>query len=452
MPSQTSRVADIAGSCLFARMQGENRREYHAAVAGALAPALAWLGERSLPAILLLAAALRICWLALCPNEPVSDQQVYHDAAVSIARGAGFVDALGQPHGWWPVGYSALLAPVYWLLGEGAWVGHLSNVPLGVASVWGLHRLADALAGRRAANAAALLLAVHPTSIMMTTVHALENLYVPIMLWALVVLVRFGGRGGDGRGAAWRAALGTGLLLGLGAYVRAPSLTLLVLVPLWLIANGMRFWRSLAPTAGAVLVALLVLVPWGMRTEREFGMFRLVSMNGMSNLWMGNHPGSQGGWTELAPEDTKMWVPDREKKLGAIAVAFIRENPGEYLKLCAKRVAMTLRSDTIAPTWNERGLAARGWSSLAAPLKALCTAVYYAVAAGALWSLWRRRRALDRVDLLLVATLLVLAFPFVAIVGGNRYHLPLAPLLMVLAARGLVTTSTMAPAAGHDRE
>jgi hypothetical protein len=34
--------------------------------------------------------------------------------------------------------------------------------------------------------------------------------------------------------------------------------------------------------------------------------------------------------------------------------------------------------------------------------------------------------------------LAVLAFPFIAIVGGNRYHLPLSPFLILLAARVLV--------------
>ncbi|MCU0866007.1 MAG: glycosyltransferase family 39 protein [Planctomycetes bacterium] len=386
-----------------------------------------------LPRILLLAGLLRLLWLWLCPNQPVSDQHIYHQAAIALARGEGFVETSGQPHGWWPVGYSAALAPFYWLFGDAPRIGHGANLLFGLATVFALHRLALALAGPAVAAVAALLLALHPTAIVMTTVHALENLYIPIVLGALAVLVRFG----PGPGARWRAVLVTGLLLGLGAYVRAPSLLLLTVVPLWLLLIGIGFWRTLLPTLAAAVVALVVLLPWGFRTQHHFGTFQLVSMNGMSNLWMGNHPGSDGGYHELPADVAALSVPDREKELGARAIAFIREQPVQYLLRCARRCVMTLRSDTIAVSWSEPGLLARGLGGLVTPLKAITSAAFYLVGAAALWSLWRRRRALDRVDLLLVAVLAVLAFPFVAIVGGNRYHLPLGPVLVLLAARGL---------------
>jgi 4-amino-4-deoxy-L-arabinose transferase-like glycosyltransferase len=389
-----------------------------------------------LPAILVLAGLLRLLWLWFCPNEPISDQYIYHQAATAIARGEGFVDVDGQPHGWWPVGYSAALAPFYWLAGDAPRVGHFANLLFGLAAVFALHRLALALAGPAVAAVAALLLALHPTAIVMTTVHALENLYIPIVLGALAVLVRCG----SGPGSRWRAVLATGALLGLGAYVRAPSLLLLAVVPLWLLVTGVRFWRSLVPAAAAAVVALVLLLPWGMRTSRHFGTFQFVSMNGMSNLWMGNHPGSDGGYHELPADVAALSVPDRERELGARAIAFIREQPGQYLLRCVRRCVTTLRSDTIAVGWSEPGLAARGLAGLVKPLKALTTVAWWLIAGAALWSLWRRRRELDRGDLLLVAVLAVLAFPFVAIVGGNRYHLPLGPILVLLAAR-LVTAA-----------
>lgn len=384
-----------------------------------------------LPAILLIAGLLRLLWLWFCPNEPISDQFIYHQAATALARGEGFVDSSGQPHGWWPVGYSAALAPFYWLLGEAPRVGHFANLVFGLAAVFALHRLALALAGPAVAAIAALLLALHPTAIVMTTVHALENLYIPIVLGALTVLVRFG----SGPGSRLRAMVMIGVLLGLGAYVRAPSLLLLAVVPVWLLATGLGWWRTLLPTAAAAVVAVTLLLPWGFRTWQQFGTFQMVSMNGMSNLWMGNHPGSDGGYHELPADVAGLSVPDRERELGARAIAFIREQPGSYVVRCLRRCVSTLRSDTIAVGWSEPGLVARGLGGLVTPLKALTSVVHYLIAAAALWSLWRRRRGLDRGDLLLVAVLAVLAFPFAAIVGGNRYHLPLGPILVLLAAR-----------------
>lgn len=398
---------------------------------------LAASGTCKLPAILLLAGLLRLLWIWFCPNQPISDQDVYHQAATAIARGEGFVDTDGQPHGWWPVGYSAALAPFHWLFGDAPRVGHFANLLFGLAAVFALHRLALAVAGPAVAAISALLLALHPTAVMMTTVQALENLYIPIVLSALALLVRSEGSSSS----RWRAVLATGALLGLGAYVRAPSLLLLAMVPLWLLVTRVGLWRITVSSAVSAAVALLLLLPWGVRTSQHFGSFRIVSMNGMSNLWMGNHAGSDGGYNPLPAEVAGLSVPEREKELGARAIAFIREHPGQYLLLCVNRCIRTLGTDTIAVTWNEPGLATRGATALTKPLKALTTAAWWLLAAAALWSLWRRRQALDRGDFLLLACLAVLAFPFVAIVGGNRYHLPLGPILMLLAARLVASPS-----------
>ena len=49
------------------------------------------------------AAGLRLAWIALCPNEPTSDQAVYHQGASAIAAGQGFVFSNGDPIAFWPV-------------------------------------------------------------------------------------------------------------------------------------------------------------------------------------------------------------------------------------------------------------------------------------------------------------------------------------------------------------
>ena len=387
-------------------------------------------GGRGLATLLLLAFALRLGWLWLCPNQPVSDQSVYHQAAIAIAHGDGFVELDGRPHGWWPVGYSAAMAPFYWLLGDSPRSGHVANLLFGVALVAAVFRLALELFGRRAAWLAGLLAAVNPTAVLMTTVLALENLYAPMVVGALAILV------GGARAAAptWRRVAAVGVLLGLAAYVRAPAVLLLVTIPCWALVNGRGWLRGVGYGAAAAALALLVLLPWGLRTKACFGTFQLVSMNGMSNLWMGNHPGTDGGYHELPADVASLTIPERERELGARAIAFIVEQPGQYLQNCLRRAVMTLRSDTIAVGWNETGLAARGLQSLSMPLKLLTSGAFFLIGAAAIWSCWRRRRDLGRADLLLALVLAVLAFPFVAIVGGNRYHLPMAPLLWVLVA------------------
>ncbi|MBL8725901.1 MAG: glycosyltransferase family 39 protein [Planctomycetes bacterium] len=388
------------------------------------------IGGLRLPTLLTVAAVLRLCWLWFCPNQPTSDQGIYHQAAAALAEGRGFVDELGQPHGWWPVGYPAALAPAYAWLGASPRVGHAVNLGFGLWLVAAVYRLAQRLHGARVAAWAGLGVAVSPTLVLMTTLHASENLFAPLSVTAVGWLVR---TVPAGRAWLWHAAV-VGVWLGLAAYVRAPALLLLALVPLWYWMPGRSLVRAGAAAAVAAAVALAVLLPWGLRTQSHFGTFQVVSMNGSSNFWMGNHPGSEGGYCELPSDVAGLSVPERERVLGQRAREFVQQHPLAYLQLCVRRVGLTLRSDTAAVVWNEPGLSARGALALVPPLKGLTSAVHWALLLLVLAGGWRARSVLGRADVLVVASLLLLAVPFVFVVGGNRYHLPLAPFLWLQVA------------------
>ena len=404
-----------------------------AATAATTPPATRTVLRLRLAWILALAAAVRVIWIVLCPNEPISDQVIYHSAAVDLAHGRGFLDDSGNPHGWWPVGYPAALTPFYWLLGDTPRSDHVANLVFALALVGGVHELGRRLFGATAAAFAALVAALHPTMVMLTTVLVTENLFLPMSVWGGVLVVASVGAGR----LRWGPVLGAGALFGLGAYVRAPGLLLVGTLFLWPLLCRAGWSRALQAGAAAAVVAIATLLPWGFRTQAHFGTFQVVSMNGGSNLWMGNHPGSDGGYTELPADIGGLSIPEREAELRRRALAFVRAEPLEYVRLCVRRLWTTLRSDTVGPTWNEPGLQARGLAWTATPLRGVCTLAFHALNALALAGLWWRRRQLGRADGLLLAQLVLAAVPFTFIVGGNRYHLPLAPSVWLLAGAGV---------------
>jgi hypothetical protein len=67
--------------------------------------------------LVLVGCALRVAWIALCPNEPTSDQHIYHFSATKLSEGLGYIDQDGNPANFWPVGYPALLGFFYWAFG-----------------------------------------------------------------------------------------------------------------------------------------------------------------------------------------------------------------------------------------------------------------------------------------------------------------------------------------------
>ena len=396
---------------------------------------LAWIEQRKLGELLLFALALRCAWILLCPNEPFSDQTVYHYHASMMALGKGYIDQAGAPTNYYPVGYPALLAPFYAVFGAKFVVAYGVNLILAGVQVAGAFRLGELLYGPRAARYAALFVGIHPTFVLMATVIASENPFcagTPWALWFFVRAVREPKRG------AWLACAG-GALVALLAYVRPPALLFLScpVVFAWIDRGAARAAIANAATAG--LTALALLAPWGMRNEQEFGKFSITSFNGGANLYLGNNPVSAGDWMDLPADTESMGLVERDQVLGRRAMAYIKANPGHYAALTLNRIQVTLRSDTIAPAWDRVGIVRRLGRGAFLPLKVACTLAHWALLLGLGATIWRvgKRvgwRGLWPADGELAWTTGLLAFPFVFILGGNRYVLPLMSVVCVWTA------------------
>lgn len=407
-----------------------------------LSRALGALDGVSVAVPLTLGLCLRVLWIVMCPNEPISDQTIYHIHAVDLAQGKGYVDAMGQPTAYWPVGYSAFLAMFYAVLGPVPSSGFVANLCLAGLTLWGIWELGKAWFERRVAMLGLWWLALHPTLIIFTTCLASENAFIPGTIWFAVLASRAAGASG-GSVFAWVAA--TGVVAALTGYVRP---TIALLSPLALVVGfgaGLRWpavaWRTLL----IGLFAAAALLPWTLRNHEHFGEYQPFSFNGKSNLWMGNHPGADGGYVPAPKEVEALVLPERERVLGERAKQFIFEDPLRYLGLCVRRTVDTLKTDTVAVVWNRAGIEAHLGARAETPLKALTTAHHWFVLLVAAWgvgrgvasSLRHKRLQLAPGELFSLTAVVLLALPFVLIVSGNRYHLPLIPFVVLLAAQAV---------------
>ncbi|HVY45465.1 MAG TPA: hypothetical protein VHB21_06275, partial [Minicystis sp.] len=125
-----------------------------------------------------LGASAILFWLALLPRvyvalawarEPVWDGHYYDFGARRIAHGFGYSDDVviagaSRWHPWchYPVGYSAFLAGVYRVFGEGAHVATVANAVVGAALAAAVHRLARYALSTNRARLAGLFTAVAP--------------------------------------------------------------------------------------------------------------------------------------------------------------------------------------------------------------------------------------------------------------------------------------------------
>jgi 4-amino-4-deoxy-L-arabinose transferase-like glycosyltransferase len=374
--------------------------------------------------ILLLGISLRVLWILLCPNEPTYDQYMYDQFARILAQGKGYAHYDGTAAGWWPVGYSALLAPFYFLFGAKYVVAYVVNTLLGCLSIWMCFLIGRDLVSERAGYISALLFSIYPTYIFYTTIIGSENAAIPaalLFVWLCIV-------GAKSHQFSLRLSVLAGIALAAAAYIRPPS-ALLGLITLLLGWVFLQPWKRVFCTTATVgLVSILFLLPWGFRNLHEFNQFSLFSLNGSSNFWMGNHEGSNGGYAPVPLELEPLPLVESEKILGDEALQFVMENPFGYARLCAARVFITLKSDTIAAVWNAPGIRSRfGPSTTAATLvKVVCSSAHYFLLIGvaaSIFSLSRTRNFFKETWFLLII-LGINAVPFIFVVGGNRYHLP----------------------------
>jgi len=156
---------------------------------------------------------------------------------------------------------------------------------------------------------------------------------------------------------------------------------------------------------------------------------------------MGNHEGTDG-MAAMLPPDIPRALAERDAELRQRATRFILADPVRFVRLALLRTWVTLRSDTIAAIWNVVGLEERFGKRSVTAAKMACTLGYFALLAGATLGVIGRARArvLDRGDAVLALGCSLIALPFVVIVGGNRYALPLQPLLACWAGFALSRT------------
>lgn len=246
-----------------------------------------------------LLARMSVVWWASTRFPPAEDGHYYDVLARRLASGAGFTwlwpDGAVTFAAHYPVGYPALLAIAYAVLGASAAAAMAGNAVLGAVGAFAAYRLVEASeAGRAASVAAGLFVALHPGLVPYTAALMTEGVTASLLLVAAAAIAR--GRVDD-RPLRWAAA--AGLALGWATLVRPQSL---VLAPLFgALATGPATpWRGrLAAAAAATAIALACVVPWTARNCIRMNRCALVSVNGGWNLLIGAASDS-GGWQPVA--------------------------------------------------------------------------------------------------------------------------------------------------------
>ncbi len=299
-------------------------------------------------------------------NHTISDGRVYEDCARAIASGQwacprGFVHA--------PL-YAYFLAAVRQLAAargidaDDLLFPRIVQLMLAALSCLLLHRAISRWFSDRVGLIAALMLALYPPAIffdLLIQKTSLGMFLVVALLWAMTL---------------WRErptvprALLCGAIMGLLIHVQQALLLAAPIVPafLWLgqrapqtpLIPSRRVGHAAFAITGAAAIALM-LAPWVIRNRVVLGEWVLTTPNLGQNFAMGNDPSGRGTYQALrlgrgsGEFEQRDWTRAAERAIGRSlspsevsdyyfdqAVERIRANPGDWAKLLARKVLMTL--------------------------------------------------------------------------------------------------------------
>jgi len=235
--------------------------------------------------VVALATALRLAWVLLVPTRPVGDFAMYLESAAHLLD-HGSLD----PEFVYMPGYVALLALVQGL-GGGPLAAKVLAAVLGGLATGPIHGITRCLWGPRPALVAALLYALWPAGIAVTSVTGTDLPSAVLVVTAVWCLVRWG----EARPAL--AALLFGLVMGAAAWMRAVALPLAALAACYFGARRLPWRQVVRHTAVACLAAGLVLAPWVVRNRLRYGETFLTDSHGGLTALVGADPNSEGAYS-----------------------------------------------------------------------------------------------------------------------------------------------------------
>jgi len=407
---------------------------------------------RVLAAIWVFAFAIRCLYLWQIADAPFYDLRLGDaDAYDAWARRIAAGDWIGQGAFYQAPLYPYLLALLYRTLGDGVTVVRIVQALLGATSCALLAAAAASFVGEMQAVIAGALLAVYPPAIFLDGLlekSSFVTFFTVLLLWLVSK---------PPTAMTMRRWVAAGAALGLLTLTRENAMLLVLPLLLWIVLAPMP--RRARSRAAAALAAggLAILLPVGVRNLVAGGGFHLTTAQFGPNFYIGNRAGASGTYDALtvghgsAADEQQDARRLAEQSAGRALTASevsgfwsnrawsdIRSQPMAWIRLLARKAALTFNAAEVADTETLDVYAE--WSSLLRALRPFDFGVLLGLAAAAAVltaSSWRRLWLLYAVAATYSASV-VLFYVFA------RYRFPIAPVLMILAAAGVVQAARLA--------
>jgi 4-amino-4-deoxy-L-arabinose transferase-like glycosyltransferase len=277
-------------------------------------------------------------------------------------------------------------------------------------TAWAIFVLGERVYGPLEARVCSLLFAFYPASIFFA-VGRIGPSNLTILLLCLVFLVTF--RLADL--PRLKSGALAGLLTGLLILTSSKPLSLLIIIPLWLLWGKKRRLRMLLISLIFLGSATLVMLPWAVRNSLIAGNPAITKQGLGLMLWVGNNPNATG--YTFNPAEPRL----EEHVYMQMALSWIANNPGDFLLLTLKRIIIFW---SVIP----------GNASMGNLLN--CLLFLIAIGLAMVGALCPSERP-ERVWLFLLFFAIFPLVFYVTAVPAYRHRFHIEPLTLILAGRGI---------------
>jgi 4-amino-4-deoxy-L-arabinose transferase-like glycosyltransferase len=413
-----------------------NTTEQEAGEAGTLAAT--WMRIRaSLPWVVGIAFALRLCWIVIghtyrfkTTDDNFSFGWEMGRIAASIASGHGFSNPFGPqtgPTAWEPPLYPYLVAGVFHLFGTystaSAFVLLSVNSLFSALTCIPVFLIAQRIFSEKVAVGSAWAWALLP-NVMFWCTRAIWETSLAALLMATIFWLTLALEDRD----SWTPWLQFGLLWGIAALSSTSLLSFLPASGLWAwYRRAKRGKRSLYGVVLASLMFFACVSPWLVRNYRTFGAFIFIRDNFGAELRLGNGRGADGTWMEYLHPTQDVYAMRQYQQMGELAYIRMRKQQAlEYIKadyprfsgLCAKRFVYFWAGPPKAtrPPW----------------LNELKNSLFLASSVLSFWGLMRALRLRKAGAWLLFWLMALYPAIYYVVFPTQRYRVPIEPILAIL--------------------
>lgn len=389
------------------------------------------------------------------------DEADYDMLARNLALGNGYVywDRVSSnvPVTFRPPGYPFFISLIYRFF-DGIGPYYYESYPPAVFAVRIVHALlgtattiltyfvAKHVFTKRAASIAAVIMALYTTTIFFTAALMTENLYLPALLLALLLILKT-----EGNRPYLFCVLGA-LVLGCAIHIRPELTAFLPFLLVWFFRSTRQWRTALARWAVVAGIVIVLVTPWSIHNSRIVEQPMYLDSRTGYNLYIGYREGATGTFDMEAAEQLVNSLPqDRTGKWGIIrhnwgtakALEYIREHPLDAAALVPLKFLhfwdLPKREYLFAYSYGYIGAVPTPLLAILFALVMLPFAVV--VLFGIVGVLFTRPWPGGILLFLLLILLYTVGHSLVF--GEPRMHMPLVPCITILAAQGVVLLPTI---------